>query len=379
MIINVLYEHDKYGNPHGCPFIRLLRPLHHPSLAGRFQLLASPQLSTEQADVVIVERWWLPLQQLKEADALRLVKDIRARGSTFIYTIDDNLLDIELDEEGIAVLEDHHRATRHFLREADGVIVSTPALAIRLSHLNEHIRIVPNALDEQLFLAQTPGTHADAAEGSHKDAITLGYMGTLTHAADLAMLYEPLRSLFARHGKRLRLEIIGISQDSKKLQGLLGDNVTLLDPGEAVHYEKFARWFTENARWDIGLAPLTERSFNRYKSDIKFLDYGILGIPGVFSNIGPYADSVVHENTGLLVDNTPQAWFAALDRLITQPDLRQRLGRNVRDYVAGERTLRTRAVDWLAAIEDLHQLTLARRSTCSIAHPSSSRSPARHG
>ncbi|MBP9713227.1 MAG: glycosyltransferase [Sterolibacterium sp.] len=361
MIINVLFEHDRHGNPHGCPFIRLLRPLGHPSLQGKLRLIAGPQLSPEKADVVIVERWWLP--RLTELDAQRLVKDIRARGSTLIYTLDDNLLDISLDEEGIVIAEDQHRATRYFIREADGVIVSTPALAERLSHLNEQIRVVPNALDERLFLADETSIGCLPADRSAtREPVILGYMGTLTHSADLAMLYEPLRSLFSRYGERVRFEIIGVSQDGKKLQTLLGRNVRLLDPGEAVHYEQFARWFSEHARWDIGLAPLTERSFNRYKSDIKFLDYGVLGIPGVYSNVGPYPASVVHEQTGLLVANQPEAWFAALSRLIEDAALRQQIGGAARSYVHAERLLRTRAVDWLSAIDDLHRQTQSRPS-----------------
>ena len=98
---------------------------------------------------------------------------------------------------------------------------------------------------------------------------------------------------------------------------------------------------------------MTERSFNRYKSDIKFLDYGVLGIPGVYSNVGPYPASVVHEQTGLLVANQPEAWFAALSRLIEDA---------ARSYVHAERLLRTRAVDWLSAIDDLHRQTQSRPS-----------------
>jgi glycosyltransferase involved in cell wall biosynthesis len=330
-------------------------------LQGKLRLIAGPQLSREKADVVIVERWWLP--RLTEPDAQGLVKDIRARGSTLIYTLDDNLLDISLDEEGIVIAEDQHRATRYFIREADGVIVSTPALAERLRPLNEHIRVVPNALDERLFLADETSTGSRPADRpATREAVTLGYMGTLTHSADLAMLYEPLRSLFARYSERVRFEIIGVSQGGKKLRSLLGPQVHLLDPGEAVHYEQFARWFSQTVRWDIGLAPLTERSFNRYKSDIKFLDYGVLGIPGIFSNVGPYPASVVHEQTGLLVANAPDAWLAALSRLIDDPVLRQTLSRNARNYVHNERLLRHRAADWLNAIEELHCHALSRPS-----------------
>ncbi len=355
MIVNVLFEHDDRGNPHGCSHIRLLRPLAYPTLKNRLKMLASRDLAAERADVVVVERWWLPA--CDEAQAHRLVRDVRARGSTLIYTLDDNLLDIDLDEEGSAVTEVRKRITRYFIREADGVIVSTPALAQRLSHLNSRIRVVPNALDEQLFLTDgfdpllSPPRPAEAP-------VVLGYMGTLTHAADLALMIGPLRKLMARYGARVQLEIIGVSQNVNRMQALFGNRVRMLDPGDAVHYEQFAHWFSRNAHWDIGLAPLTDRAFNRCKSDIKFLDYGILGIPGIFSRVGPYADSVVHEQNGLLVDNAPQDWYAALSRLVDDPSLRQRLGRGAAEYVRSQRVLNVRATDWLAAIEALHNQAL---------------------
>ena len=362
MIINVLFEHDQNGSPHGCSHIRLLRPLGHPSLQDKIRLIATTQLSDEKADVVIVERWWKP--GLTEAEAQQLVRMIKERGSTLIYTLDDNLLDVGLDEEGSPIPEEILRATYHFIREANGVIVSTPALKNRLQDLNPNIRVIPNALDERLFLDSSDqdvdrdvdrdaNRNVRADTGSKGSPIVLGYMGTLTHAVDLAMVVEPLRKILRQFDERVRLEIIGVSQDSQKLQALFGDHVRVLDTGDAVHYEQFPRWFRRAARWDIGLAPLTDRHFNRYKSDIKFLDYGVHGIPAIFSNVGPYPASVIHEQNGILVDNEPDAWFDGVSRLIDDVPFRQKLAANAREYVRTNRLLKSCAVEWHDSIRSL--------------------------
>lgn len=357
--INVIYEQDQHGQPHGCPFIRLLRPLRHPSLQEHVELLASAQLAQQPAEVVIVERWWLPAPS--EAQARALVAGVRARGATLLYTLDDNLLDVDEDEEGFAVAQANHRVAHYFLREADGLLVSTEPLAERLQHLNRHIRVLPNALDEQLLPAAAEvgkrlSTQADAAA-----PLVLGYMGTLTHAADLAIIVEPLRRLLHDFGERLKLQIIGVSQHRARLQALFGQRVELLDPGAAVHYEQFMPWFGQAARWDIALAPLTSRPFNRCKSDIKFLDYAAIGAAGIYSAIGPYAASIRHEETGLLVANTPDDWYAALRRLVEDAALRRHLAHTALQELHAGRTLHARAVDWLQAISELHGQAQQRR------------------
>lgn len=46
------------------------------------------------------------------------------------------------------------------------------------------------------------------------------------------------------------------------------------------------------------IAPLAHNEFNRAKSDIKMLEAGALGIPGVFQNLEPYQNATFKFNTG---------------------------------------------------------------------------------
>lgn len=353
--VNVLYEHDRAGEAHGCSHIRLLRPLCHPSLSAAVQLIPSRQLSPEPAEVVIVERWWKP--DLCEKDAIELVAEVRRREATLIYTLDDNLLDLGMEEEGDPVAEETLRATRYFLRVADGVIVSTPALAQRLSALNSRVVVVPNALDERLFkpagriVARMNPCSGRVNAGDN--LIRIGYMGTLTHASDLHMIVEPLRKLLYRYADRVRFEIVGVSSEQGWIKKLFGSAVNFLEPSGGDHYELFATWFRSSVQWDVGLAPLSARSFNQYKSDMKYLDYGILGIPGIFSNVGPYPATVRSGMTGIVVENEVEAWYQAMEVLVQDEDLRRQLGARAFENVVTERTLVVRAGDWLRAINQI--------------------------
>ena len=355
LTINVLGEQDNESNYHCSAFIRLLSPLGHPSLSKEVNLVASLELAPIRANVVIVERSWKP--SLCEQDAIELVSEVKRRGSTFIYTLDDNLLDLGLDEEGESVPEEKIRIMRHFIKSADGVIVSTPALARRIMLLNSKVVVVPNALDERLFKPNAvndghPINRQSVCDLS-ESKIIIGYMGTLTHTYDLFMILEPLRKLLFRYGDIVKFEVIGVSTRQQIIKKILGSNVDFLEPAGGANYENFVNWFRANAHWDFGLAPLSSRPFNLYKSDLKYLDYGVLGIPGVFSNVGPYAETIRHGITGLLVENNEEDWFGAMESLILDRELRRRLGSNAFEEVVTKRMLDSRAFDWLSAIEDI--------------------------
>jgi glycosyltransferase involved in cell wall biosynthesis len=61
-----------------------------------------------------------------------------------------------------------------------------------------------------------------------------------------------------------------------------------------------------------------------------------------------YSDLVRDGDTGLLA-TTAEEWKAALDRLVTIPELRRSLGRRLRRRVEDERALATHAEAWLGA------------------------------
>jgi glycosyltransferase involved in cell wall biosynthesis len=106
-------------------------------------------------------------------------------------------------------------------------------------------------------------------------------------------------------------------------------------------------------RWDVAIAPLEDNAFTRCKSDLKYLDYAALGIPGVFSDVRPYRKTVRHRETGLLAANESNAWADALEEVVSDAALRARLAEAAKAEVRGSRMLRTNAVRWREAIETI--------------------------
>ena len=67
---------------------------------------------------------------------------------------------------------------------------------------------------------------------------------------------------------------------------------------------------------DIGLAPLRDTEFNKCKSNIKFLEYAIAHVPGVYS-------PTVYNFRGFdiefgIVADTSEQWYQAIQNLIPE-------------------------------------------------------------
>ena len=345
--LHLLNEHDLQGHPHGCSHIRLLRPFSHPSVINALTMTQGMDLPNTPVDVVIVERSWRPGVTLDMAQ--KLVASIRERGARFIYTLDDNLLDLNEDAPWEIFPNDEQRMVfRYFARQADGLIVSTDNLKHRFSALNPHIFVIPNALDERLFPARD-----SALPRKRGDVLKIGYMGTKTHASDLLMILAPLREFLRKHEGKVILELVGIYADTRMEQCFTGYPVRFIDVGDSVDYTKFVPWAANNLRWDYALAPLEDSLFNRCKSDIKFLDYAMLGIPGIFSAVSSYRNTVTHRETGWLCENRSDAWSEALETLLTDTSLRNSIALKASEYAVNNRTLEQCAVNWLTAVQSM--------------------------
>lgn len=348
--VHLFVERDRFGNPHGSGHIRLLRPFTHPTLSDHLRVTSEDTTLAEGTDVVIVERGWRANATLESA--ADLVRRIRQSGAKYIYTLDDNLLDLHMDEPWREFSTDMKRnIVRYFVRYADCVVVSTKPLKQRLAGLNSNIRVIPNALDERLFFsdAQEPWM----ARCARSDKIVIGYMGTHSHLEDLMMILEPLRTVLREHTNRVEFQMVGISADPRVCECFDSLPFRALSTDGNHFYTDFVPWAKANLQWDIALAPLADREFNRSKSDIKYLDYALLGIPGIYSRVDAYMESVEHGNTGWLCCNVQKSWYEALVGLLSNQELRVRLAQGAFRRVSETRLLSHCTNEWLNVIQEL--------------------------
>jgi glycosyltransferase involved in cell wall biosynthesis len=263
--------------------------------------------------------------------AKELVAHCQERNIRLVYEIDDDLFHLP---------DTHPSATRYspavkeamqtIAQDADTVVVSTAPLKEQIMAFNKNVLLLPNALDERLWQSAEDQRRTD-----RDGQVRILYMGTRTHDDDLALALDAIKRLKEKYGDRVTFTCIGgFSKNAPEMTEVLSV------PKWASTYPEFAKWMSLlSHHYDIAIAPFCDTEFNRCKSYIKYLDYGICGFAVVVSDVQPYRDVVRHGETGMLVENTTDSWYEVLCTLIEDPGLRYNLGRNAREDIIAHHTL----------------------------------------
>jgi glycosyltransferase involved in cell wall biosynthesis len=131
---------------------------------------------------------------------------------------------------------------------------------------------------------------------------------------------------------------------------------TVKIPRDRGLYPRFAPWAqSRGSEFDIGLAPLATTPLNEHKSDLRFLEYGAMGLPGIYSKSEAFF-TVEPGATGLLADNTPEAWAEAIVRLWQDDELRNGIRQRAMRYVATERLLSQQSEEYVALLRSARDL-----------------------
>ena len=341
--IGLLLKERRPGAFYATAHVRLLGWLRHPSIASSVELTLLPKHRLEEAklaglDLVIAQR-----DALSEAEAECSLARCAELKVPFVYEIDDDLLAVPPAIDADGAYRGARGAIELQLRRATAIVTSTEQLATQLRSINPHVMVHENGIDEFHLLSRTgptPAVVADAAPGATIDCL---FMGSRSHADDMAFLDLALDRALARE-PRLRFVTIGCRPPSSKWQALPV-------PAE-LDYPDFCAWLRDTApRFAFGVAPLLDTLFNRGKSGLKFLEYAAIGLPGAFSSVGSFLDVVEHGHTGLLVENTAAAWADAIVTLAQDAGLRGRLARAAHATIIRDHTIRGRARAYLTMLE----------------------------
>lgn len=274
---------------------------------------------------------------------------LKSVGGSLIYEIDDDLLDsaalVERGYKGDAAAL-ASRVTA-FCDHADLITVSTSRLVEVLSEYRDKVRLVPNYISDSLWRVSRPRRQADAAFRRTDGVIKIGYVGTPTHDQDLALVKEAMLEIEKRYKSSVEIEVIGAFQTAVpqfgKRVGIPKDN----------RYPKFVEWLHKRVDWDISIIPLAENSFNRSKSNLKFLECAALNTAIVCTDNDEYRKVGVHEINCLMVPNDPRSWLEAMERLIEDAELRLRLSQRARELVASSYTTEANIDGYLSVLAEV--------------------------
>ena len=260
-----------------------------------------------------------------------------------IYEIDDDLIHMDESNPGHNYYMGIKEDLETIIAGSDIVTVTTENLKNQLSYLNKNICIVKNRLIDSWF-------EYDNAVAVSKNTVKIGYMGSVYHSWDLILIEEAIKNVkeyFSKKNISIVFELVGGT-------GEFLDYAEQIEvPQECQEYFKFVEWFKNIVDWDIAIAPLEQSNINFSKSELKYLEYAALGIPGIYSNVGPYCQCISDEENGVLVfDNSPQSWQEAIIRLIEDIGLQNKIKENSLNDVKTNYRLKQSVDEWQNLFEN---------------------------
>ena len=258
-----------------------------------------------------------------EMTDLEYLYQLKRLGKRVIYEVDDNFEEIPLNTHiGL-----HHRSfyrlhtLRRFFALADVTRVYSERMKLRANLHGANVSLIRSYFDADII--------KDAPSPRRSGVIKIAYpTGRIDDPRLEHMFYEALRQVLLKYPAKIELHLWRKSCP-KQLSGING---VVLNKG-ITSYEGFVRSFYVQG-FDIGLAPLVDEPFFHSKSNNKYREFGGCGVAGIYSDMPPYADCVVNEKTGILVENTVEAWVSAIERMIVDNDLREMIAQNSRNDVA---------------------------------------------
>lgn len=223
------------------------------------------------------------------------------------------------------VYKDIKKRLRKCLDLADGVIVTTEPLADAMRAMTTDVRIVPNRLPRSVW----GGLRSLRRQGSRP---RVGWAGAQQHGGDLALIADVVRQT----AKEIDWVFFGMCPESiRPYVKEFHRGVPFADyPG-----------MLASLNLDLAIAPLERNRFNEAKSNLRILEYGVMGWPVIASDIHPYREGPICR-----VANSVPAWVRAVRERAHDLDAAAREGDQLKAWVEKHWILEEHLDCWLDAL-----------------------------
>lgn len=316
--------------------------------ASRFRVLQYVPYLESRGHVCTVRPSWpekyrgLRLLGNRLSEPLRIVRRTFEALQEAIDGHDVTFVEREILSSGFTGLERLFRrvSRRMALDVDDAIFLLNPGKIERLVGMADHV-IVGNAALREVVLPRTAAVsivptvvetaaydrvHCSPSEASvdRRGPLRVGWIGTAYNYQYLEPILPALRSLIEQHSIELHL----VAERPPSDEAFAGVPV------------RFEPWSSEREvelvqSFNVGLMPLRDDEWARYKCGAKILQYMAAGIPSIASPVGANCEIVRHGETGFLA-RTVEEWRDALMTLIDDEGLCKRMGAAARRQVEAE-------------------------------------------
>lgn len=281
---------------------------------------SSVEMARVDPDTIVVQR------QIRDELLDALERHQRYSRALRVYEIDDLITNIPRQS---AHRDDFAADTYKRLRKAvglcDRMVVSTDALADAYKDLSSDIRVVPNYLERSRWAGLAPGRRATGRP-------RVGWAGGSSHQGDLRVVADVVREL-ARE-----VDWVFFGSIPPELQKYAVEHHA---PVAFEHYHKMLATLDLH----LAIAPLEQNAFNEAKSNLRLLEFGVLGYPVVCTDIEPYRSGLPVTR----VKNRYKDWVAAIRAHVRDPGAAAREGDVLREQVLRDWMLEDHLDAWMSA------------------------------
>lgn len=248
-----------------------------------------------------------------------------------IYSLDDLVTDIPADNPTGLNLPPQVLAERLRIGASAcqrGIVSTEPLAALLRPHIAD-VFVVPNMLERSRW-----GTLASSRRNGKRPRV--GWAGAQQHAGDLRFILEVVA---ATHR-----EVDWI------FFGMLPEGAERLIAEFHPYVRDFDAYPAKLATLDLDLAiaPLAVHPFNEAKSNLRLLEYGILGWPVICTDIFPYR---TNNPPVTRLANDAQTWIATIRQKIADREALTREGDALRLWVLDNYILEDHLDRWLDALQ----------------------------
>lgn len=264
----------------------------------------------------------------------KLIDKINEAGKIAIYDVDDLVFDLELAKH--LVISDRIINKRIFLKNVKRfekaldkckyALTTTEYLARMLQERKgKKAYVNRNCLSlEQIRVSEK--AYRMRQQNDHH-TIRIGYFsGTPTHDRDFLVVRDAIYFIMDSY-KDVELYVGGFLNLDRQMREQFEGRIVKIP---FVHWKKLP---FEIAKVDINIAPLElDNPFCQGKSELKYIEAGILGIPTVATPTDAFKFAIEHGKNGLLAESNEE-WIKCLEVLINSDMKREKIGKKARIHV----------------------------------------------